>query len=69
MHAITRAELRNRGGYLVHHTYRADTMLMLWEDREGNLYTGDDNGTDDEALCVPVVDCDAWTEFINGLVM
>lgn len=65
---MTRSEVFARGGHVAAQRYRGDTMLMLFEDRSGALWLGDDNGSDDVALCRRLVhDDSAWRELVNSL--
>lgn len=67
---MSRSEVYARGGHVAAQRYRGDTMLMLFEDRSGALWLGDDNGADDVALCRRLVhDDSAWRDFINDLNM
>lgn len=65
---MTRAEIYAAGGHVTATQYRGDIMLLLLECCDGKLWIGDDNDTDEYAICRRLVhDESAWVEFVNGL--
>lgn len=65
---VTRAEVYARGaGMPIITCLVKDTMYMLFEDRQGQLYYNTDDSADNELSCYPLIPSSVFAEFIAGL--